>query len=70
MKFYKVTGSKKVSLFDSADRNPKVVTYIPNGATVKVLDEEIYYRDSVKNEPLVKIKYKTHEGYIAHDCIT
>lgn len=70
MKFHKVTGSKKISLLDSTDRNPKIITYIANGSTVKLLDEEIYYRDSVKNEPLVKIKYKTHEGYIAHDCIT
>lgn len=69
MKFYKVSGSKKVSLFDSTDRNPKVITYIPNGATVKLLDERTYYRDSVKNEPLVKIKYKIYNGYIARDSI-
>lgn len=70
MKFYKVSGSKKIALFDSTDRNPKVVTYIPNGATVKLLDEKTYYRDSVKNEPLVKIKYKSHDGYISRDCIS
>lgn len=69
MKFYKVSGSKKISMLDSMNRIPKIIDSIPNGSFVKLLDNEIYYRDTVKNEPMVKVKYKTYVGFILRDAI-
>lgn len=69
MKFYKVSGSKKISMLDGMNSDPKIIVNIPNGSSVKLLDNETYYRDTVKNEPMVKVKYKTYVGFILRDTI-
>lgn len=69
MKHFRISGSKKLTMFYDLNEDSKIVAKIPNNSIIKVLDDIIYYRDTIRNEPMRKVKYGVNIGYVIADSL-